>query len=474
MSTVYRAFDETLERWVAIKLLHRSMSDDSVQLERFRREARTVARLSHPHIVTVIDAGEDGGTPYIVFEYVEGETLKGRIKRAGPLPVVEAVAYAIEIGRALMAAHAERLVHRDVKPQNVLIDQDGRAKVTDFGISRSLEDDGLTATGRVLGTTDYVSPEQALGEDVGEQSDLYSLGVCLYEMLTGDVPFRADSQVGVAMRHVKDPLPDVQERRPEVSAALAAIVDRATCKECSNRYTSAAEMVADLEQALAIETARTGEAVGEATTVLDALPSDTSQYAPRRFRHGRRRPSRRVLSTFLLVFLAAGVVGYLVATNTGGGGKKAAKAAPPAQPVNVQLTAAKDYDPIGGDGEHPELVNQAIDGDRSTDWHTSTYSGGNLGKAGVGLYVSGSSPVAARQLDVYSSTPGWRAEIYGANSVPTGISGWGSALASGDVSQAKQRFQLDTAGKSFRYYLVWIVKLPPAGQVAVDEVKLRR
>src|SRR5436309_4007414 len=174
MSTVYRAFDETLERWVAIKLMHGALTDDPLQHERFRREARTVARLSHPHVVTVIDAGEDGGTPYIVFEYVEGETLKSRIKRAGRLPVVEAVAYAIEIGRALMAAHAERLVHRDVKPQNGLIDMEGRAKVTDFGISRSLEDDGLTATGRVLGTTDYVSPEQALGEDVTEQSDLYS------------------------------------------------------------------------------------------------------------------------------------------------------------------------------------------------------------------------------------------------------------------------------------------------------------
>ncbi|MFL5911886.1 MAG: protein kinase domain-containing protein [Gaiellaceae bacterium] len=473
MSTVYRAFDETLERWVAIKLLHRSMSDDSVQLERFRREARTVARLSHPHIVTVIDAGEDGGTPYIVFEFVEGETLKGRIKRAGPLPVVEAVAYAIEIGRALIAAHAERLVHRDVKPQNVLIDAEGRAKVTDFGISRSLEDDGLTATGRVLGTTDYVSPEQALGEDVTEQSDLYSLGVCLYEMLTGDVPFRADSQVGVAMRHVKDPLPDVQERRPEVSAVLARIVERATCKECSNRYTSAAEMVRDLEQALAIETARTGEAGGEATTVLDALPSDTSEYAPRRFRHGRHRPSRRVLSTFLLVFLTAGVVGYLVATNSGGG-KKATKATPPAQPVTVQLAAAKDYDPIGGNGEHSTDVGKTIDGDRATAWTTERYTGGNLGKAGVGLYVSGSSPVAGRQLDVYSTTSGWRAQIYGANTVPTGISGWGSPLASGDVNEAKHRFQLDTAGRSFRYYLIWIVKLPTAGQVAIDEVKLRR
>src|SRR5215210_218580 len=149
MSTVYRAFDQNLERSVAIKLMHRSLSGDPLQLERFRREARAAARLSHPHVVGVIDAGEDDGHPYIVFEFVDGETLKDRIKRTGPLPVVEAVAYAVEIGRALAAAHAERLVHRDVKPQNVLIDPEGRAKVTDFGIARSLEDGGLTATGRV-------------------------------------------------------------------------------------------------------------------------------------------------------------------------------------------------------------------------------------------------------------------------------------------------------------------------------------
>src|SRR3954452_21851638 len=231
MSTVYRAFDPTLERWVAIKLMHRDNSSDPDQLERFRREARTVAQLNNPHVVTVIDAGEDDGAPYIVFEYVEGETLKERISRLGSLPVSEAVAYAIEIGRALSAAHAARLVHRDVKPQNVLIDPEGRAKVTDFGIARSMEAHGLTATGRVLGTTDYVSPEQALGHAVTEQSDIYSLGIVLYEMLTGEVPSQADTQVAVAMKHVRDPQPDVQRRRPEVSAALAAVVDRATAKE---------------------------------------------------------------------------------------------------------------------------------------------------------------------------------------------------------------------------------------------------
>jgi eukaryotic-like serine/threonine-protein kinase len=163
MSSVYRAFDPTLERHVAIKLMHRDISNDADQLERFRREARAVAQLNHPHVVTVIDAGEDDGNPYIVFEYVEGETLKDRIRRLGRLPVAEAVAYAVEIARALECAHSHMLVHRDVKPQNVLIDLDGRAKVTDFGIARSLEAQGLTATGRVLGTTDYVSPEQALG-----------------------------------------------------------------------------------------------------------------------------------------------------------------------------------------------------------------------------------------------------------------------------------------------------------------------
>ena len=204
MSTVYRALDLTLQRPVAIKLMNREVSTDSDQLERFRREARAVAQLSHPHIVGVIDAGEDEGRPYIVFEYVEGETLKERIRRQGRLPVAEAVAYAIEIARALGAAHARHIVHRDVKPQNVLIDEEGSAKVTDFGIARTLDEEGLTADGRVLGTTDYVSPEQALGQPVTGQSDLYSLGIVLYEMLTGEVPFNGENQVAVAMKHVRE------------------------------------------------------------------------------------------------------------------------------------------------------------------------------------------------------------------------------------------------------------------------------
>src|SRR5215217_7393717 len=285
MSTVYRAFDPTLERWVAINLMHRDISTDPDQLERFRREARAVARLSHPHVVTVIDAGEDDGRPYIVFEHVEGETLKQRIQRLGRLPVAEAVAYAIEIASALGAAHQCNIVHRDVKPQNVLIDAEGSAKVTDFGIARSLEEEGLTADGRVLGTTDYVSPEQALGHDVDGQSDIYSLGVVLFEMLTGDVPFHGENQISVAMKHVRDDLPDIQTQRPEVSATTAAVLDRMTDKDLAHRYVDITSLVADLEDALAIEASRTGTSTGEATAVIRTLPAHARRRLPFRMRH---------------------------------------------------------------------------------------------------------------------------------------------------------------------------------------------
>ena len=249
MSTVYLARDETLERWVAVKVLHREISDQPDQIERFRREARAVAQLSHPNVVAVIDAGEDGGHPYIVFEYVDGETLKQRIDaQSGRLPLDEATAYAIEIGRGLAAAHAAGIVHRDVKPQNVLIDAEGRAKVTDFGIARSLESDGLTKTGRVLGTTDYVSPEQAMGQDVDARSDIYSLGVVLYEMLTGEVPVQGRNRRrrGDEARQRADAR-RAERRRRDVSSALAAVVERSTAKEPEKRYRDMNEMLADLE-----------------------------------------------------------------------------------------------------------------------------------------------------------------------------------------------------------------------------------
>jgi eukaryotic-like serine/threonine-protein kinase len=471
MSSVYRAFDPTLERWVAIKLMHRDISHDPDQLERFRREARAVASLNHPHIVTVIDAGEDDGAPYIVFEYVEGETLKERIRRLGRLPVSEAVAYAIEIGRALECAHANRLVHRDVKPQNVLIDPDGRAKVTDFGIARSLEAQGLTATGRVLGTTDYVSPEQALGHEVTGQSDIYSLGVVLYEMLTGEAPFKADTQVAVAMKHVRDPLPDVQRRRPEISASLARVVERATAKETQNRYGDVSDMVHDLEEVLAIEAARTGQATGEATTVLRSLSGDTADFAPVRL----RRPRRALALTLLLLAALAGTGVFLATRTEKGPGRTVVKKPRGLTEVRLAGNAASDYDPEGDNKESPEAARNAIDGIRSTNWDTEQYQGGFAGshKSGVGLYVDAGKPIEAKALALATATPGFKAAVYGSETVPPSVKRWTLVSPPAKVNE-DHTFRIRTRGRLYRNYLLWITELPEGGKAEVQELSLLR
>jgi serine/threonine protein kinase len=473
MSTVYRAFDTVLERQVAIKLMHREIASDGDQLERFRREARAVAQLNHPHIVTVIDAGEDDNTPYIVFEYVEGETLKDRIRRHGRLPVQEAIAYAIEIARALGVAHDRGIVHRDVKPQNVLVDEEGSAKVTDFGIARTLDQEGLTADGRVLGTTDYVSPEQALGHAVTGQSDLYSLGIVLFEMLTGDVPFKGDNQVAVAMKHVREPLPDVQIRRPEVSSALASVLDRATAKDLDARYPNDRALIADLEDVLAIETQRSGQATGEATAVLRTMPPSAQRRLPTRVTH----PIRLLLA---LLAVAAGAVVLLVLladrTERGTGQPRNVKAPPGLRSVSLKQSGAGDFDPPPGDGnEHHEKVRAIVDRDPNTTWTTESYQGGVFasGKKGVGIYVDAVPSAAARVMEIRTPTTGWQGQVYVAKSSPPAtLSGW-QRVADFTVDSKRQRVQLDTAQQRFRYYLVWITKLPPGKtQVAISEVLL--
>jgi tRNA A-37 threonylcarbamoyl transferase component Bud32 len=471
MSTVYRAFDTVLERQVAIKLMHREIASDSDQLERFRREARAVAQLNHPHIVTVIDAGEDDGTPYIVLEYVEGETLKDRIRRNGRLPIVEALAYAIEVARALGAAHERAIVHRDVKPQNVLVDAEGSAKVTDFGIARTLTEEGLTADGRVLGTTDYVSPEQALGHPVTGQSDLYSVGIVLFEMLTGDVPFKGENQVAVAMKHVREELPDVRTLRPEVSAALAAVLDRATDKDLARRYPDAGSLVADLEDVLAIETSRAGHVSGEATAVLRTLPGATRRRLPWRMR------VPRVVVALLLVLAAGGVVAaFLLARDNAERGTRppnVTPSTPDLEVVSLRSGAATAFDPFGDQTEHDTEAAAAIDDDSSSTWSTETYENGVLGKQGVGLYVDAAPGIAARAMELRSPTPGWSGAVYAAEAGPPedSLQGWTKVATLTDVKRTQQ-VSLDTAGTAFRYYLVWVTELPEDGVVEISDLAL--
>jgi serine/threonine protein kinase len=474
MSTVYRALDETLQRRVAIKLMNREVAADSDQLERFRREARAVAQLSHPHIVGVIDAGEDEGRPYIVFEYVEGETLKERIRRLGRLPIAEAVAYAIEIARALGAAHARHIVHRDVKPQNVLIDEEGSAKVTDFGIARTLDEEGLTADGRVLGTTDYVSPEQALGQHVTGQSDLYSLGIVLYEMLTGEVPFKGDSQVAVAMKHVREQIPDVQVKRPEVSAALAAVVDDATAKRPDDRYADDAELIADLEDVLAIETARAGSATGEVTSVLRTLPSRKQRRIPFPVRHRLVA----VVAGLIVVAAIVGVAVWLATRAHHGTGELSSAQTPPSpkplQQVQLCQTCAYGFNPLGDPTDEAPNASLAIDNQPSTYWTTQDYYDGTLGKAGVGLYVDASPHTTARVLRIYTGTPGFQATIYARDTQPPLVwpnSGWVRISAPVTVA-AHTQIHLSSGKTAYRYFLVWITSLGHQHQLQLNEVTL--
>ncbi len=249
MAVVYKARDTFLNRLVTIKVLRPEFTGDEDFVERFRREAQAVARLSHPNIVSIYDVGREGDIHYLVMEYVEGENLKSLIKREGRVELRFAAEIAGQVAEALQHAHENNIVHRDVKPQNIMITRSGRAKLTDFGIAREATAATLTQSDTIVGSVHYLSPEQARGETAGPASDIYSLGVVLYEMVTGVLPFGGDTPIGVALKHIREvPAPPSSFNR-EVSPEVESIILRAMAKHPGDRYRSAGEMAQDLYKA---------------------------------------------------------------------------------------------------------------------------------------------------------------------------------------------------------------------------------
>jgi len=455
MSTVYCAFDTLLERNVALKILHDQYGGDAEYVERFRREARAVAQLSHPNIVTVIDRGEEDGKQYIVFELVDGENLKELVERGGPLPVRRVLELGLEVGRALAFAHAQGLIHRDVKPQNVLLNGDGRAKVTDFGIVRSLDAVGQTETGTVLGTSHYIAPEQARGERVDAQTDVYSFGVVLHELLTGEVPYAGDNFLSVAMKHVNDPVPSVLDTRPDAPIRLASLIERCLAKVPADRPASMDEVVAELE---AVQVELDARQDGEGTMIMRkpaAIPArPPRQKRPKRQRAPRqgRIPAWPLILAGLLLLAAVGAI--LLLTRDDG--------TPSDNPTGaaVALQGVASYDPDGDDEEHSERVADATDGNAATYWTTESYR--SFSKPGVGLVLKADGAPAA--LTLTTDTPGYTAEIRAGDS-PDGP--FDTVVGESKTTSATTAWELDETDS--RYFVVWITDLDRVAHV--NEVK---
>ena len=434
MSSIYKAHDSLLERNVALKILHEQYNADDDFVERFKREARAVAQLQHPNIVTVIDRGEEDERQFIVFEYIDGENLKELVVRKGRLEVREALEIAVEVARGLAFAHSQGLVHRDVKPQNVLLNGDGRAKVTDFGIARSLDVDGMTQTGTVLGTSNYIAPEQASGQPVGTQSDVYALGVVLYEMLAGEVPFPGETFVAVAMKHVHEPPPNLLDVRRDVPLRVAAAVDRALEKDPDQRFGSMDAFASELEACLA---------------ELDSpeTDSDRTMVIPARQRHAARKQVSRwpiFIGVLALLAIAAIVAGLLIVA--GDNNKAKSK-------ETIGLIGVGSYDPEGDDrAEHPERAGLATDGNTTTYWPTQEYQ--SFTKSGVGLVLDAGQPVEVTELRVQTDTPGYTAEIRAGNNQ----GGPFSLVSSAQTVSETTTFAVDTKAPA-RYYVIWITRL---------------
>ena len=483
MSEVWVATDTILDRQVAVKLLKASLADDPVVVERFRREAIAAAGLNHPYIVSIYDTVEESGRAAVVMELVPGRSLRSLLDESGRLGIDETLVIGRAVAAALSHAHQAGLVHRDVKPGNVLVTPEGRVKLTDFGIAKAVErrHDDLTAENVMMGTAKYLSPEQVLGFPLDGRADLYSLGLVLYECLTGKVAFTGATDGAIAIARLqRDPAP-IRKSRPEVPQVVADAVTCLLARRPEDRPATAAAARAMLAEA----------ANGRDDVTLPPLPPPPSPPA------GDRRPpggppedqdidddepaprSRRRLALIgaaAAAILAVGAIA-LAARDRGSAagaqpGADAATATAPGsvpatvgslgseQPGPVTITGIQELDPPPGDGkENPAGLAALTDGDPATAWTTVCYESKYLyPKEGVGLVLGLSGPVAGQELRVQWPTGPWRATVYTAENPGADVRSWGQPVARrGSEQPGEARFALGNGNG--RYVLLWLTQL---------------
>lgn len=439
MASVWRATDEVLRRTVAAKVLHPHLAADEQFRDRFRVEAVAAARLAHPNVVAVYDTGEHDGLPYIVMEHLAGGTLAEHLRQRRSLDPSEVARIGVEVCSALAHAHAAGIIHRDVKPGNILFSDGGHIKVADFGIAKAaFAGPDITNSGALLGTAKYLAPEQVKGDTVDHRADLYSLGVVLFESATGRAPFNGDNDLAIATVRLTQQPPRPRDLKPSVPRDLEQVILRSLKVEPSERFPSADEMGASLQE-----------------MVLGEEPSADPPTRPVPVGSFVKSEGRWLVPALLMLIIA----GALVALFAVPGPREALKdlfgggpSDPTPQPIAI--LDAGSYDPQGSDRtENEEDARHVFDGDRSTFWRTDYYNRANLGglKEGVGIYVDLGSPKRLEELLVVAGEGGYTAAIRSSDD--------GQSWSAPGPAVTASREQAFTGDGSHRYWMLWITGL---------------
>jgi len=494
MAEVWQAADEVLGRQVAVKILHPHLAADDTFVQRFRSEAIAAARLHHPGIVAIYDTGHEHGTEAIVMELVRGETLRYELDQRGFLKPAEGVSIAAQVADALAAAHRAGLVHRDIKPANILLCSDERVMVTDFGIAKFRDDPDLTQTGTMVGTVKYLSPEQVRGDAVDGRTDIYALGVVLFETLCSRPPFTGDSPATVALARLNQTPPRPRQLRPTIPAGLDAVVVRCLQLDPADRYGSADELRAALLEPRTLQgddDLTTSVASATTSSWVHTHPSSAAPGDPAPEPGPPPRPSHAVwirpvvvgacilgAIALALVLLDRSDLGHRL-FNWGTETAQDAVPGPPATgaPGPLTITSIASFDPEGrgAPGENDAQLRLAVDGDPNTGWFTESYDQRKFGiKSGVGVILSMESATALQDLIVESPTRGWSASIYVADQPGAALGDWGEPVTAQAGIDGGTTFDLH--GRTGRNVLLWITDLgdgPPRMRAELTELSLR-